>query len=158
IPLQLGRAFNPGDNPAGPPVAVVNEAFVRAFFKTPNAVGEQIGFGADERRAHDVQIVGVVGNVKTGQPEAADQPMLFTPHLQSPSGARTFEVRTRVDATDLLPAIRSVVRSVDATLPVFGIFSHAFLTESRIAGDQLVLGPMLRLVGALVLGFAMIGV
>src|SRR5262249_49446214 len=45
-----------------------------------------------------------------------------------------------------------------STLPVFGMFNHTFLTESRIAGDQRVLGPMLRLVGGLVLAFAMIGV
>ncbi len=158
IPLRLGRAFNLDDNLTGPPVAVVNEAFVRAFFKTPDPVGEHIRFGGDEKRAHDVQIVGVAGNVKTGKPEDIDKPMLFTPHLQWPSGPRTFEVRTRGEPTDLLPAIRSVIRSVDPTLPVLATYSHTFLTESRIAGDELVLGPMLRLVGGLVLAFAMIGV
>jgi predicted permease len=158
IPLRLGRAFTASDDLAGPPVAVVNEAFVRTFFKTPNPVGEHIRYGGDEKHAHDAQIVGVVGDVKTGQPEDADKPMLFTPHSQSPFGPRTFEVRTRAEPNELQPAIRSVVRSVDPTLPISGMFSHAFLTESRIAGDQLVLGPILRLVGGLVFAFAMIGV
>jgi predicted permease len=63
IPVAAGRSFDERDGLAASPIAIVNEAFARAYFGRVDVVGETIGLVAafkDPPR----QIVGVVGDVK----------------------------------------------------------------------------------------------
>lgn len=57
IPLVAGREFNLSDGPAGPKVAVVNQAFTRKFGLGSDAVGKFMGVGGPETEL-DIQIVG----------------------------------------------------------------------------------------------------
>ena len=65
IPLRRGRLLAEGDTREAPPVAVVNEAFVRTVFPGEDPIGRRIRIGV---RAADgdpelFEIVGVVGDV-----------------------------------------------------------------------------------------------
>ncbi len=61
IPLLAGRDFTDDDVIGKPNVAIVNLAFARHFFGTPqNALGHFLGFGGS-RGARDTEIVGVAG-------------------------------------------------------------------------------------------------
>ena len=85
ITVLRGRGFTPADNDTSEPVAVVNEAFVKRFFKNGE---EPIGhhFGLDlPQYSRMIRIVGVVRDAKFAgfglrQPP---RPMFFAPLAQS---------------------------------------------------------------------------
>jgi predicted permease len=85
IPLRRGRAFTTADNETTAPVAIVNEAFVKRFFKSNENPLDQ-HFGLDlMRNAGTYRIVGVVGDAKFAgynltQPA---QPMFYVPLAQN---------------------------------------------------------------------------
>ena len=61
--IVMGRAFTEDDTAATPNVAVVNEAFVKRFFKGQNPIGQHFGPGR-LRYASSFEIVGVVKDIR----------------------------------------------------------------------------------------------
>jgi predicted permease len=85
IPAVRGRAFTAADNETTAPVALVNEAFVKRFFKTGEDPLEQ-HFGLDyPENAANFRIIGIVRDAKFAG-FALDQParpMFFVPLAQT---------------------------------------------------------------------------
>jgi predicted permease len=85
IPVLRGRAFTKADNETTAPVAIVNEAFVKRFFKsTENPLDQH--FGLDLlRNAGTFRIVGVVGDAKFAGYNLTRpaQPMFYVPLAQN---------------------------------------------------------------------------
>jgi len=64
IPILRGRAFTEADNETTAPVAIVNEAFVKQFFKRgEDPLGQHFGMNLPEY-ANSFRIVGIVGDAK----------------------------------------------------------------------------------------------
>ena len=64
IPVLRGRFFTEADNENSAPVAVVNQAFVKRFFREgENPIGQQFGMDKPEF-ANTFRIVGIVGDAK----------------------------------------------------------------------------------------------
>ncbi len=64
VSLLRGRYFNPGDNPATANVAIVNEAFVKRFFKRgEDPLGQHFGLDVPEA-ASTFRIIGIVRDAK----------------------------------------------------------------------------------------------
>src|SRR5579862_3809019 len=79
-----GRSIEEQDTPATRPVAVVNEAFVRRFFKNQNPIGQH--FGMDRiQYAGSFEIVGVVRDIRymTWGYREPVRPMFWLPETQS---------------------------------------------------------------------------
>jgi putative ABC transport system permease protein len=120
MPLLAGREFTAGDGDGAPQVAVVNEAFTRKFgLNGPEAVGKWMsrrGGGSDEL---EIQIVGVVKDAKYAGVKQTIPPLFFTPYRQDRRiGSMTIYMRTALDPDQIIPAVRPVVSSMDAALPV----------------------------------------
>ena len=85
IRLVRGRTFTAADNETAAPVALVNEAFVRRFFKTgEDPIGEH--FGLDEpENAGTFQIIGIVGDAKFAgfALQRPARPMFYVPLTQT---------------------------------------------------------------------------
>jgi predicted permease len=85
IPTLRGRAFSPADNETSAPVAIVNEAFVKRFFKSDEDPIDQ-HFGLDlPENASTFRIVGVVPDAKFagwGLNRPA-RPMFYVPLAQN---------------------------------------------------------------------------
>ena len=85
IPVLRGRCFTRADNETTAPVAVVNEAFVKRFFKSDEDPLDQ-HFGLDlPENAGTFRIVGIVGDAKfaswgLNQPA---RPMFYVPLAQN---------------------------------------------------------------------------
>jgi predicted permease len=85
IPVMRGRAFTIADNETTAPVAIVNEAFVKRFFKANENPLDQ-HFGLDLlRNAGTYRIVGVVGDAKFAGYNLTRpaQPMFYVPLAQN---------------------------------------------------------------------------
>lgn len=85
MPILRGRHFTPADNETTAPVAIVNEAFVKRFFKSDeNPIDQHFGMDYPEY-AGTFRIVGVVRDAKFagwGLRRPA-QPMLYVPLAQN---------------------------------------------------------------------------
>jgi putative ABC transport system permease protein len=122
IPLLQGRPFTEQDEQGGPPIAIVNEAFSRKMFPNENPLGKHIkpniSFGASNG-APMREIIGVVGDVRSGSIDHEAGPAVYAP--QTPSdfvGQMSIVVRTAIEPTSIVPTVRSLVASMDKNLPV----------------------------------------
>ena len=64
IPLREGRSFTPADRHDAAPVAVINATFARRYFAGRSPVGRRMRLDDGEKVPREVEIVGVVGDVR----------------------------------------------------------------------------------------------
>jgi len=118
--LLSGRAFTLHDDKDAPRVAVVNGEFARRIFGSiKNAMDGHYKLRDGTR----IQVIGIAEDGKYGSLTENPKPVMFFPILQSPSGSTWLVVRTRPgfgsNPQQLAGAIRSRLRDLDASLPVY---------------------------------------
>ena len=122
-PILAGREFTGADAKGQPSVAVVNLAFAKRFYGSPqNAVGRQIAEGSGSDTKYDTTIVGVVGNIKHTDMRTELGPAVYMPYLQikHPTGVVVY-IQTAQSPEMLVPSIRQAIRQLDPTLVVDGL-------------------------------------
>jgi predicted permease len=85
VPIIRGRYFTPADNETTAPVAVVNQAFVKRFFKNnEDPIDHHFGLDVPEL-AGTFRIVGIVGDAKFAgfELQKPARPMFYVPIMQS---------------------------------------------------------------------------
>jgi predicted permease len=65
IPFVAGRDFAATDRPGSAPVAIVNDATARLFWPGQNAIGQQLQQQIGRTATTTLQVVGVVGDIKS---------------------------------------------------------------------------------------------
>ncbi|HXO62034.1 MAG TPA: ABC transporter permease [Candidatus Acidoferrales bacterium] len=150
--LLSGRTFTWYDDKDSPRVAVVNQEFARKMFgSVTNAVGGYYKMPNGTR----VQVVGMVQDGKYRSLTEDPEPAMFLPILQSPSSQTYLAVRSDRDPGQLVAAIRSAVRDLDASLPLYiepwNKELDSALFPSRVAAMALgvlgIMGAMLSITG-----------
>lgn len=131
--LVDGRRFTARDDTGSTPVIVINESLARLLFDGGRAVGRRVRFYAFPEQAWE--IVGVVGDVKTGRLDAPAPPTVYYPHLQAPDNRLSLVVRVTCgpaagiaartgqpcEPASLAGVIRSAVAAVDPAVPVYAV-------------------------------------
>jgi putative ABC transport system permease protein len=112
VPLIRGRQFLPADGAAGPPVAIVNEAFVKKNARRADPIGLQVRAGTSV-----FTIVGIVGDIRTGLLESSPNPAVYVPLEQTPSYALAIAVRAS-DTAAVAKQLAAAVRSLDPDVPL----------------------------------------
>ena len=119
VDLLAGREFSWADDLGRPKVAVVNETFAKKFGLWPNPVGKRMAQGSSDTIPLDIEIVGMVRDMKYARVKRDIPPVFFVPHRQqSDVGQLHFYARTEADPTTLLRAIQPVVQRIDPMLPI----------------------------------------
>ena len=133
IPVVSGRPFTIQDNGNNPKVVIVNQTMARRLWPGENPVGRRITIWRDEQFPRE--IVGVVGDTKQSLDSDAS-PQMYVPYAQDATwGSLTFLVRaTSGDPAALAPAIRSEIRLIDRTLPLYNI-----KTMDEVLGESMAL-------------------
>jgi macrolide transport system ATP-binding/permease protein len=82
--VVMGRGFTPQDTLSGPPVAVVNQEFVKQFFGNRNPIGHRFGFSGPGHAGMDGahEIVGVVEDTTYTSVYWKNHAMYFLPLTQ----------------------------------------------------------------------------
>ena len=114
--LLSGRTLTWHDDKNAPPVAVINQEFAR---KTFGSLAQAMGQYFKTRDGTRIQVVGIVEDGKYRSLTEEPEPAMFLPILQSPSTQTFLAVRSDRDAGQLLAAIRSTIRDLDAGLPLY---------------------------------------
>jgi predicted permease len=150
IPLLDGRLLNHADTDTTHH-ALVNRLFVTKLLAGRNPLG--LHFGGDDPKDPQWEIVGVVGDTKYNDLRSDDAPIAYIPLA---SGSATFNVRTALAPVSLMPAVRSVVNSVDANIPVMRMRTQSESIDRLLFNERLV-ARLFGLFAALGLVLACIG-
>jgi predicted permease len=159
IPLLRGREIELRDNTSAPPVAVVNKAFAEHYFKDQNPIGRTFTFDDDTDKGAQVEIVGVVGDIKNDDAREKPEPTVFRPILQIPAqGAYscTIHVRTLSDPTPLTGQVRQMINQIDDKIPIFGVTTLSDQLHENLGQERLI-AQLVSFFGALALILASIG-
>jgi putative ABC transport system permease protein len=117
IPLVAGRHFSTQDHAEAPPVAMVNEAFVRRHLPDREPVGQRITL--QWRGEVSREIVGVLADVRRQGFESEPQPEVYVPLSQEPSNGLTFVVKTARDPATLILPVQEAMWAVDASQAIW---------------------------------------
>jgi predicted permease len=112
-PLRRGRGFTAHDHDRAPPVAIINEAAVRRWFKDRDPIGRQVEMSGVRR-----EVVGIVADVRQRHPGQPVAPQLFTPYAQRTARTVRIVVRSATDPIALAPSIRAEIRTLDPNLAI----------------------------------------
>jgi ABC-type antimicrobial peptide transport system permease subunit len=115
--LLAGRDFTDHDDGKSPDVAVVNETFAKRLFGTPNVVGKRYQDGPD----HQFLIVGVVESGKYGTLTEDPAPVVYWSIAQRGNSDTVLLVRSDRSTSEMIPAVRKAIASVDPALPIFSL-------------------------------------
>jgi predicted permease len=140
IPMLLGRDFTAEDTEGASKVAVVNESFAKHYFGAENPIGKRFGWlGVTERKA-DIEIVGLVKDIKQRSLRDAPPRIVYVPILQDPTDTMTLHVRTGITPSAVASAIRRQLRSIDRNLPLFQVRTIQQQINGALAEEQLMAG------------------
>jgi predicted permease len=132
IPVLRGRPFDATDGPDGPLVAVVNDAFARAFFPDQDPIGRRFS-GSYATADENVTIVGVVRAIRHDSLTAAPVPEFYVPFEQRSVVANSLLVRADGDPARIAGAITSALWAADPNVPVSDVMTmDALLSRSTV--------------------------
>jgi predicted permease len=159
MPLLRGRDINERDTPSSRQVAVINSAFAEHFFKDQNPIGRTFAFDDDTDKGAQIEIVGVVGDIKRDDVRDKPDPTVYRPIFQvQEQGAytATIHIRTQSDPTSLAPQARQMLNQIDDKLPVFGVTTLSDQMHENLGQERLI-AQLVSFFGALALILACIG-
>lgn len=160
LPLKRGRLMHEHDAAQAPNVALVSEEFARRYFPNDDPLGKYVetGWAHDENGARlGGTIVGIVGDVRHEGLDAPVEPFLYVPEAQWPFDEPTFVVRTASSAAGVAAAVRSTLKSIDATLPIFDARPLASVVSASV-GEERFLVRILSLFSLLAVVLSAIGI
>jgi predicted permease len=133
LPLVAGRDFSADDHAGALPVAILNEAAVRAHFPGEDPIGKRVAWVHEEPRTW-LTIVGVAADFRGTGLDTGEVPAIYTPVAQEIRWWKTwigFVVRAPHDPEGLGPSVREAVAAVDRTIAV----ADTLTMEARIAAS-----------------------
>ena len=159
VPLLRGREIEIRDTASSQRVAVINSAFAEKYFKNQNPVGRTFTFDDETDNGEQLEIVGVVGDIKSGDARDVPEPAVYRPILQiQEQGAysNTVHIRTIGDPTPLIPQVRQMINQIDDKLPIFDVTTLTDQLNEHLNQDRLI-AQLVSFFGALALILACVG-
>ena len=153
IPFVAGQDFAELGDTTASPQAVVNQEFVRRYIGEGEALGRRVTIGDT---AH--VIVGVVRTTLNDSFSESPTAAIYLSYRDRPSSFAEMHVRTRMgDETVLAPAVRGVLRDLDASLPVYNVRTLTQHVDMNLALRRIP-AQMFMVLGPLILVLAAVGI
>jgi predicted permease len=130
IQLRRGRVFDDFDGrETGPKVAIVNESVVRRYFGNVDPIGKLVRIPM----AGDLNIVGVVADIRHDGLEASAKAEVFVPYFQFPLSEMQIVVATDRDAGQIARLVKGEMAALDPRLPIARVSAIEDLVSTSIA-------------------------
>ncbi|HZY64002.1 MAG TPA: ABC transporter permease [Edaphobacter sp.] len=156
IPLLTGRIFGTQDTATSKKVAIISESMARQLFPGGSPIGRTYGTG-DSTHDTDIEVVGVVKDVKFGSLQEKTQFVDYFPAAQRQFYLNDLEVRYTGSFDAVLGEVRQAIRQIDPNLPL----SNATTLDeqvSRSIANQRVVAQLSAFFGALAVFLSCIGI
>jgi len=119
IPLLRGRDLSETDATTSPYVAVINEEMSRRYWPDENPIGRR--FSLRDEPGHEIEIVGVVKNSKTGDLVSDVEPFFYAPFAQHYGSLMFLHLRTFGQPESAAPAALSAIGALAQSAPVYDV-------------------------------------
>src|ERR1700691_2001416 len=110
IPLLRGRVFNQQDIAGVKPVVIINRTVAQKYFPAQDPIGRHL---ANSRDKIQMEIVGVVGDVKFTGLNTPYIPEMYMPQAQNPAATMTLVVCSTSNPQPLIAAVRQKTAEID---------------------------------------------
>jgi putative ABC transport system permease protein len=168
IPLLRGRELLTADSARSPLVGVVNRSMAQKYWPTENPVGKTLRTyrafvvatakgSSTQFKPEELEIVGVVADVRQLGLDAPPYPELFMPYTQWPSNEMALVLRTASQPSSMIPAVKKEIWRVDPDQPVTDIKTMDELISTEAAGRRFVL-ELIGIFAAIALVLAAVGI
>jgi putative ABC transport system permease protein len=134
--LHEGRFFEMSDRRSDSPVAIVNDTFADRNFPGRSPLGARLKFGQLNEKGYWYTIIGVVKEIRDTGVTGELKPTIYRLHEQAdqtgdvPSG---IVVRTAVEPTSIVSAIRRAIWSVDKNQPVWHVRTLEEIVDRQLS-------------------------
>ncbi len=159
VTLKNGREFTTSDQLGGQKVAIVNEAFAKKFKLGAHAVGTFMTDHGNDTL--NIQIVGLVPNVKYSQVKDSVPPVFYEPWRQdSRTGELYFYVKSQLPPEQVLGSMRALIKRLDPNLPVEELKTMTQQVKENVFLDRLIstMSASFALLATLLAGVGLYGV
>lgn len=119
IPVLRGRAFSDADDKNSPFVAVIDERMAREFWPGVDPIGRR--FREKDNPKNAIEVIGVVGNTKSGSLMDPEEPYYFAPLAQHYMSLVTLQVRAAGSPEALAAPVTQVAENLAPTMPVYNV-------------------------------------
>ena len=164
IPMFSGRDFTDRDTRHSQPVAIINSSFARRYWRDESPIGAHIKIDDNNRAPREVEIIGVVGDVRHEGLQVEPAPEVYVPIFQIPeentpllNQDMNWVVRTAVEPLTLADALQREIQSVNANVPTSNTRSMEQFLSSSLAPSRFNLF-LLGIFGAVALILASTGI
>jgi putative ABC transport system permease protein len=152
--LLKGRAFTEHDDAGAPSVFIINETLARRCWPNESPLGKQIRYNNADPWG---EIVGVVEDVKFDGLHLESTPHLFEPYQQNAWSFLVVTIRSPLDKSSLLAAVRHEVTALDPNLPISNVRMMEEVIAQSVSSRRFVL-LLFGLFAGLALLLATIGI
>src|ERR1043166_503733 len=132
--LVRGRVFSAEDRACAAPVMVINQQMADFFWPKEDPIGKCVKLGGDSLPCS--QVIGVVATARIDAIQEKPRAMYYVPLEQSlalgMSRDRILFLRTRSDATALIPTVRRALQGMAPNLPFANIRSFQSQIDPEI--------------------------
>lgn len=132
IDLVAGRMLDDIDGTDGHRVALVNETVVRRYFPDRTPIGQIV----EMPMAGNVEIVGVVEDIRHDGLGVTANPEMFVPYIQLPLSAMHVVAYSEGDLSGIVGAIRREILEIDPEQPITRVNLIADLVSGSIAPSR----------------------
>jgi putative ABC transport system permease protein len=152
IPLTDGGEFDPADIASGRPVVIVGQSIAGVAFPGERAVGRSLRVAGEE-----LQIVGVVPDIRQTDLRGDPTGVVYIPNPLSPRRAAAFVVRSERGAGDPIQAVRAAMQRLDADQPITELALASDIVDEELGRDRF-LTLLIGLFAGLALTLSSVGV
>jgi predicted permease len=140
IPLVSGRALTEADNANAPLVLIVNQAFVRKYFRGAQAIGRQVHVMPEPQYPERTyQVVGTVADTKYGDLRDDPPPIAYVPIDQFPVTAQGPGLAMIIASKDRQTTVTAVRKMLKTKYPgmILQFFDFQQGIRDNLVGDRL---------------------
>jgi predicted permease len=138
IRLVRGRDFAASDL-SGAPVAIVNQAFARAYLDGLDPLGQRIAFGRSAEGTNWRSIIGVVSDEKQDGLATLVKPEVYDPHSEDAPNRMSIVMRTTSDPMNFVAAVRREVAALDPTIAIYELRTLEEVVHLSLAAERFTL-------------------
>ena len=160
IPLLRGRTFTDEEKADEPRVCIIDTKFAETHFAGRDPLGQRVMLGGSNGFNLPLTIIGVAGHVQNYGIGQDTRVQLYSPYRQVPPTNISFVLRTTLESSALTPAIRTAMREVEPTLPVFAIRTMGEIFDTTVTNQRIMLTLLCVFAGLAILlaGIGLYGV
>ena len=143
IPILSGRDFSNRDTSHSQPVVIISSAFSRRYWPGESPIGAHIKIDDNNQAPREVEIAGVVGDVRHAGLNVDPAPEAYVPISQIPgenvpllTNEMNWVIRTSAEPLELAGAIRREIQSVNGNVPTSSTRSMDQFVSSSLAPSR----------------------